>query len=140
MSGQQWHPMPCDLIADFATHQWTTANQAPKGVGYLWTWRQMEDGHAPSIRDLARYAGWTRWMAQQVRARVLDDRKTWEAFGSLTKLNRTATGQPPDTTGHHRTYRTTGHPRLSREVVYLFFLCLASQSHCLARRSPLSIF
>ena len=103
MSGQQWHPMPCDLIADFTTHQWTTANQAPKGVGYLWTWRQMEDGHAPSIRDLARYAGWTRWKAQQVRARVLDDRKTWEAFGSLTKLNRTATRQPPDT---YRTVET----------------------------------
>ena len=100
VSGQQWHPAPCDLIADLATYDWTPANPAPLTVGYLWAWRQADDGKPPSIRDLARYAGWTRWKAQQQRARVLRDMATWEAERGLTKPNRTATGQPPDS---HRT-------------------------------------
>lgn len=94
-----WDPIPRDLSADLACYAWTSDNPAPEIVAYAWTWRQVRDGAAPSIRDIADYAGRGKTWAQRVRERVVRDHASWATGTGLAVLNGTAPGQSRDTAG-----------------------------------------
>ncbi len=76
---KQWHPVPAEYAAALVKRTWSKDNQAPEAVAYLWTWSVMRNSVTVSIRDLARYAGWSNWKARQMLQRVRTEYNDWEA-------------------------------------------------------------
>ena len=74
---KQWHPAPVALIAKLGKHRWTPENQAPDVVGFLWVWNMQHQGAVISIRELAEYAGWTRWKAEQILKGLKEEKAGW---------------------------------------------------------------
>lgn len=100
LNGKQWHPMPVAVTADLALIRWTRDNPAPKSVAYSVAWAALVAGAGLSIRQIAEYAGWSRWKAEQLRREVTDDFGAWAnepTHQTKPDSHRTATGQQPDT-------------------------------------------
>ena len=86
-------------------HRWTRENPAPEVVAYLWVWKLVRDGVNVSIRDVATYAGWTRWQARKLRERVSEEMMEWE-----------------ETTQGKKTPHDSGHrPDNRRTITRVFF-------------------
>ena len=92
---KQWHPVPSELAASLMKHRWTRENPAPEVVAYLWVWKLVRDGVNVSIRDVATYAGWTRWQARKLRERVSAEMMEWEETTQGKKSTHDS-GQSPD--------------------------------------------
>ena len=92
---KQWHPVPSELAASLMKHRWTRENPAPEVVAYLWVWKLVRDGVNVSIRDVATYAGWTRWQARKLRERVSEEMMEWEETTQGKKTPHDS-GQSPD--------------------------------------------
>ena len=75
---KQWHPVPSELAASLVKHRWTREQPAPEVVAYLWVWNLKRAGVEVSIRDVANYAGWTKWQARKLRERVVSEMLDWE--------------------------------------------------------------
>ena len=102
---KQWQPVPSELAAALVKHRWTRDNPAPEVVAYLWAWKLIRDDVNVSIRDVANYAGWTRWKSRNLLERVKAEKLNWEETtqgkkphdsGQPPDNRRTTAGQPPD--------------------------------------------
>lgn len=72
-----WDPVPRRLIADMRSEKWTAERPAPDLVGWLWAFRQMDDGSMPSTRDLSAYAAWGNRKAGRVLNEAMESWKVW---------------------------------------------------------------
>ena len=85
--GVQWQPIPVSLCAELCKLRHTPANPAPRAVVYAWCWHMLHQNADISIREVANYAGWSRWKAEQIRRLVVADIQAWKV--------------KPDDSSHH---------------------------------------
>ena len=85
--GVQWQPIPVSLCAELCKLRHTPASPAPRAVVYAWCWHMLHQNADISIREVANYAGWSRWKAEQIRRLVVADIQAWKV--------------KPDDSSHH---------------------------------------
>ena len=95
--GVQWQPVPSNLCAELCKLDFDRSSQAPRAVVYAWLWHMLHNDAEVSIREVAKYAGWSRWKAEQIRKQVIADIATWKAkpddSSHPTRSNQTPTRQ-----------------------------------------------
>lgn len=80
--------------------QWTRERPAEPIVAYHWCWERLHRGRVPSIRDVVRWSGLSRYRADIVLKAVIADFNTWEGRNHEQapppKMDRTGSGQASD--------------------------------------------
>ena len=77
--GVQWQPIPSNLCAELCKLDFDRSSPAPRAVVYAWLWHMLHNEAEVSIREVASYAGWSRWKAEQIRKQTINDIATWKA-------------------------------------------------------------
>jgi hypothetical protein len=113
-----WDPVPRRLIADMRSEKWTAERPAPDLVGWLWAFRQMDDGSMPSTRDLTTYTAWGNRKAGRVLNEAMESWKMWSGKHAERQAPHGATKRITSAPPAHHLCTTPAPPaHLSESVV-----------------------
>lgn len=94
--GEEWAPRPTRFAAEVLAARYDEAHPAPERDGWEWCWALVEGGRAPTVREVACWAGWGRTKAARVRHEAVTAHDHWTGTAPATP-NVPAARQPRDT-------------------------------------------
>ena len=90
---ERWNPAPIALIEQAARCAWSKEHPAPELVAFMAVFHSADNGGSWSVRELAKWAGWTKHRAAKLIASVKAYEAEWaKAAGQSPDSRRTVAG------------------------------------------------